>query len=48
MMVLLSFKLTMGNVISLSPPLVITENEIHKALDIVEDALSDVEKEGVR
>jgi len=44
----LSFKLTMGNVISLSPPLVITEKEMHKALDIIEDALADVEKEGVQ
>ena len=38
----------MGNVISLSPPLVITEKEMHKALDIIEDALADVEKEGVQ
>ena len=44
----LSFKLTMGNVISLSPPLVITEKEMHKALDIIEDALANVEKEGVQ
>ncbi len=32
----LSFKVTMGNVISLTPPLIITETELGRALDILE------------
>lgn len=39
----LSFKLTMGNVILLSPPLVITREEMDRALDILDAALTDVE-----
>jgi 4-aminobutyrate aminotransferase len=39
----LSFKLTMGNVILLSPPLVITREEMDRALDILDGALTDVE-----
>jgi len=35
----LSFKLTMGNVITLAPPLVIGADEIDAALDILEDCL---------
>lgn len=40
----LSFKITMGNVLTLSPPLVITEDEILEALQIVEDSISEVEQ----
>ncbi len=42
----LSFKLTMGNVIVLSPPLVITRDEMDRALDILDECLTDVEKIG--
>ncbi|GGG82233.1 aspartate aminotransferase family protein [Parapedobacter pyrenivorans] len=34
----LSFKVSGGNVLSLYPPLVITEDELHRALDILDDA----------
>lgn len=36
----LSFKLTMGNIITLAPPLTITEVEMEQALDILADCLS--------
>ena len=32
----LSFKVSSGNVLTLTPPLVITEQELHLALDILE------------
>ena len=35
----LSFKLTMGNIITLTPPLTITKDEMDKALDIIEECL---------
>ena len=38
----LSFKLTMGNTISLSPPLTITREQMDTALDILEAALTEV------
>jgi 4-aminobutyrate aminotransferase len=37
----LSFKLTMGNVLTLTPPLTITESEMDSALDIIEECLSE-------
>ena len=37
----LSFKITMGNVLTLSPPMTITAAEMHRALDIVEECLSE-------
>ena len=40
----LSFKLTMGNIITLTPALIITKEEIEKALDIIEACLAEVEK----
>jgi len=40
----LSFKLTMGNILTLTPALTITEEEIDKALDIVEECINEVEK----
>lgn len=36
----LSFKTTMGNVLTLTPPLTISEHEMLKALDIIEDAIA--------
>lgn len=35
----LSFKLTMGNVISLAPPLIISAEELRRALEIIEQSL---------
>jgi 4-aminobutyrate aminotransferase len=35
----LSFKTTMGNVLTLTPPLVVTETQMLHALDIVEEAI---------
>jgi 4-aminobutyrate aminotransferase len=42
----LSFKTTMGNVLTLTPPLIITEQEMMKALDILEAALQVVQRKG--
>jgi 4-aminobutyrate aminotransferase len=39
----LSFKLTMGSIITLTPPLTITEEEMNKALDILDECLGEVE-----
>ncbi|QCI66141.1 (R)-1-hydroxy-2-aminoethylphosphonate ammonia-lyase [Phreatobacter stygius] len=36
----LSFKTTMGNVLTLTPPLIVTEAEMHRALDILEEAIA--------
>jgi len=41
----LSFKLTMGNILTLTPALTITKDEIDKALTIIEECLTEVEKE---
>jgi len=38
----LSFKTTMGNVLTLSPPLTITKPELDRALDIVEECIKEV------
>jgi len=35
----LSFKVAMGNVLSLAPPLTITQDELDHALDIVDECL---------
>ena len=35
----LSFKLTMGNIITLCPPLTVTEDELMRAFDIVEECI---------
>jgi 4-aminobutyrate aminotransferase len=40
----LSFKLTMGNVLGLFPPLVIRRDELAEALDIVESCIEEVER----
>ena len=39
----LSFKVTMGNIITLTPPMTITEPEMDKALDILDDCLKEIE-----
>ena len=36
----LSFKLTMGNIFTLTPPLTISQQEMDRALDIPEECLS--------
>ncbi len=38
----LSFKTTMGNVLTLTPPLTVTEAQMHQALDIIESCLAEV------
>jgi 4-aminobutyrate aminotransferase len=38
----LSFKLSMGNILTLTPALTITQNEMDKALDIIEACLAEV------
>jgi len=40
----LSFKVTMGNIITLTPPLTITRDEMDKALDILDQCLSEAER----
>ncbi len=39
----LSFKLTMGNIIALTPPLIVTREELDRALDIIETCIQDLE-----
>jgi 4-aminobutyrate aminotransferase len=39
----LSFKVGQGNVLTLSPPLIIAPDELDRALDIVDAALTEVE-----
>jgi 4-aminobutyrate aminotransferase len=40
----LSFKTTLGNVLTLTPPLIVTEGEIDQALTILDDALGATER----
>jgi 4-aminobutyrate aminotransferase len=40
----LSFKTTMGNVLTLTPPLVVTEAQMMRALDIIEEAITAEER----
>jgi 4-aminobutyrate aminotransferase len=42
----LSFKLTMGNIITLTPALTITREEMDQALDIIEGCIAEVEESG--
>jgi 4-aminobutyrate aminotransferase len=42
----LSFKTTMGNILTLTPALTITQKELDHALDIIEACIDQVEKEG--
>jgi 4-aminobutyrate aminotransferase len=37
----LSFKITMGNVLALTPPLILTQDEMDRALDIVDEAIGE-------
>jgi len=39
----LNFKLTMGNILTLTPALTITRQEMDRALDILEECLAEVE-----
>jgi 4-aminobutyrate aminotransferase len=41
----LSFKITMGNILALTPPLTITQREMDQALDILEESLLEVHRE---
>lgn len=41
----LSFKITMGNVLTLTPPLTITQEEMERALIIIDECLTEVERE---
>ncbi len=38
----LSFKVSMGNILTLTPPLIISETEMNRALDIIEECLSSI------
>ncbi|MCZ6607847.1 MAG: aminotransferase class III-fold pyridoxal phosphate-dependent enzyme, partial [Alphaproteobacteria bacterium] len=40
----LSFKTTMGNVLTLTPPLITTGRDMDRALDILDEALSEEER----
>ena len=42
----LSFKTTMGNVLTLTPPLIVTREQMDRALAIIEQAISDENVEG--
>jgi 4-aminobutyrate aminotransferase len=42
----LSFKVTMGNILTLTPPLTITRQEMDRALDILEECLAEVGASG--
>jgi 4-aminobutyrate aminotransferase len=44
----LSFKTTMGNVLTLGPPLIVTEAQMHQAMDIIDLSLGEVERESRR
>ena len=41
----LNFKVTMGNIITLTPPLTIVESEMDNALDILDECIDEVEKQ---
>ena len=41
----LSFKLTMGSILTLSPPLIISKEQLDRALDIIEQCLAEVSGE---
>ena len=41
----LSFKTTMGNILTLTPPLTITKKQLDKALDILEECIAEVESD---
>ena len=39
----LSFKITMGNILTLTPALTITQAQMDAALDIIEECIAEVE-----
>jgi 4-aminobutyrate aminotransferase len=39
----LSYKTTMGNVLTLTPPLVVEEHELERAFEILDQAISEIE-----
>jgi 4-aminobutyrate aminotransferase len=41
----LSFKTTMGNILTLTPPLTITAEQMDRALDIIEECIAEVERQ---
>jgi 4-aminobutyrate aminotransferase len=41
----LSFKITMGNILTLTPPLTISQQEMDLAMDILEQSLADVQRD---
>jgi 4-aminobutyrate aminotransferase len=41
----LNFKTTMGNVLTLTPPLITTEAQMHQAMEIIEESIAEVEQE---
>ncbi len=41
----LNFKTTMGNVLTLTPPLIITERQMLEAVEILEESIAEVERE---
>ena len=41
----LCFKITMGNVLTLTPPLITNRDQMDRALDIVESCIAEVERE---
>ena len=43
----LSFKVGQGNVLTLSPPLIVAPEDLDRAVDIIDEALSTVEGESV-
>jgi 4-aminobutyrate aminotransferase len=44
----LSFKISLGNVLTLSPPLIISEAELNTALDILEICIAETERENIK
>jgi 4-aminobutyrate aminotransferase len=40
----LSFKITMGNILTLTPPLIITREQIDLSLKIIDESLAEAEK----
>jgi 4-aminobutyrate aminotransferase len=42
----LGFKITMGNVLTLTPPLITTRDQMDHALDIIETCIAEAEREG--
>lgn len=42
----LSFKLTMGSIVTLAPPLIISEEDLERAFDVIEEELAELERAG--